>query len=96
VCIYKFSSQYRDACKTKEIKKWDSSECSVPFWARVTQVHQARYSRTRKYNIKMNVKKILLEVMDWIDLVYKEKWWADLKAGMVRWISQNAGNFLTG
>jgi hypothetical protein len=45
----------------------------------------------------MDVQKVLQDGVDWIDFGYdREKWWAVLKAAMVLWVPQNAGNFLTG
>ena len=56
-----------------------------------------QYSCTRKNNIKIDVKIILQEGVDWIDLSHdRENWWAVLKAAMELWVSQNVGNFLTG
>jgi hypothetical protein len=57
----------------------------------------ARYSLTRKNIIKMDVKKILREGMDWIDFGHdRKKWWAVLKVATLLWVSQNVGNSLTG
>ena len=103
VCEYTLVLHNTVPLEVKRNKKWDSSECCVPrksfwvsFWACMTD-WSAWYSHTRKNIIKMDVKKILWEGMDWIDFGHdREKWWAVLKAATVLWVSQNVGNFLTG
>jgi len=42
VCIqiHIYNLQYGDANRVKEIKNWGSSECRLPFWARVPYVLQ--------------------------------------------------------
>jgi hypothetical protein len=49
-----------------------------------------------QYNIKMDLRKIGWEGMNWIHLTHdKDQWQALINTVMNLWVQQNAGNFLT-
>ena len=69
ICTYRHSSQYRDTSRVKEIKsKWESSECRVPFWARVPQICQPWFTRYMHNSIYGSMKIMVSYESMWLKM----------------------------